>query len=401
MSTGIATVTAKSGLNVRAGAGTKYAKIGGLSNGTRVNYSAEKNGWLQIKYGGKTGYISKQYTSITQAASAPAASNASSNTQSASKTVVITASALNVRRGPGTNNAVVGTLYNGNTAQVYGESNGWLKIKFKNQDAWISAKYTKTQSGNTASKPATDSKPAQSTESGTSVSGKYTVTANSLNVRSGAGTSHSKIGSLSYGTVVETVEQKGGWFKIKYQGSYGWVSGDYLQKGTSAVPAVEQGSGKLRGLTTKQVASIETGRKAKTLVDLATGKRFNVSWDACATYHSDCTPMTQSDTDVMKSLLSSRDPNHSDWKKTSSWTWDAREGAIKLKDGGWVACGFHTRPHAAIMGGKPGYPFSNQSNTRPAGGWPLGGHFCLYYGDSPGGTPKCNDKAKSARGKSV
>lgn len=68
MAEGKAKVIASS-LNVRKGAGTNYAKIGSLSNGTTISYSGETNGWLQINYNGKTGYISKNYTTITSAAS--------------------------------------------------------------------------------------------------------------------------------------------------------------------------------------------------------------------------------------------------------------------------------------------------------------------------------------------
>ncbi len=68
MAEGKAKVKASS-LNVRKGAGTNYAKIGSLANGTTVSYSGETNGWLKINYNGKTGYISKNYTTITSAAS--------------------------------------------------------------------------------------------------------------------------------------------------------------------------------------------------------------------------------------------------------------------------------------------------------------------------------------------
>ena len=62
MAEGKAKVKASAGLNVRKGAGTNYAKLGALTNGTTVTYYGEKDGWLQIKYNNQTAYISKQYT---------------------------------------------------------------------------------------------------------------------------------------------------------------------------------------------------------------------------------------------------------------------------------------------------------------------------------------------------
>ncbi len=54
------------------------------------------------------------------------------------------------------------------------------------------------------------------------------VTANTLNVRSGYGTSYSKVGTLKNGDKVEIVESKNGWHKIKFNGGYGYVSGEYI-----------------------------------------------------------------------------------------------------------------------------------------------------------------------------
>ena len=53
---------------------------------------------------------------------------------------------------------------------------------------------------------------------------KGTVTATSLNVRSGASTSYRKIGSLKKGSSVNIYDTKNGWYKIKYDGENGWVS---------------------------------------------------------------------------------------------------------------------------------------------------------------------------------
>lgn len=155
--------------------------------------------------------------------------------------------------------------------------------------------------------------------------------------------------------------------------------------------------GPVEYLPTKEVAAIQTKREKKEVIDLTTGKSFFVSWAASPTYHSDWTPMTPEDVKIIWSFLhpdgggNINNPDH--------WSWNARPGVLKL-NGRMIACGFHLRPHAAIMGGNPGAPFSNKSNTPFAYSktqkWPLGGHMCMYYGDSPGGTPKCNDAAREA-----
>lgn len=55
------------------------------------------------------------------------------------------------------------------------------------------------------------------------------VNTDSLNVRSGYGTSYSAVGILSAGQKVDIYETQNGWHKINYQGVYGYVSGTYIK----------------------------------------------------------------------------------------------------------------------------------------------------------------------------
>lgn len=64
--------TDPSGLNVRSGPGTSYARIGGLSRGYRVIVLSTSGGWSRILYQGtKTGYASAQYLSENGNTGAP------------------------------------------------------------------------------------------------------------------------------------------------------------------------------------------------------------------------------------------------------------------------------------------------------------------------------------------
>ena len=418
MSQGTAKVTASKGLNVRSDAGQKYSKIGSLANGASVTYTGEKDGWLKINYNQRTGYICKSYTQITSTgASTSSAGNSASGASTSSMTMYTNATSLNVRKGPGKNYQAIGSLSYGSQVTVQGTENGWYKIAYKSSTAYISGTYV--QSNNP--KGGQSKAPAQTTSNNNSSDAKTTtvVVNSSLNIRESANKNSKIVGSLKNGAQVTYTGETNGWLRITSPKT-GYISKAFTKVGgatnsgggsnggggsndTGHIDTSTIGVGGLHALTTKQVAKADTGRKTKTIVDLTTKKAFNVSWDSSPGYHSDCTPMTVADTTVFKSI---RNPNvaadnKSYWSKTSSWSWDARPAAIQLKDGRWVACGYHQRPHAAIMGGNPGHPFTNQSNTRPKGGWALGGHFCLYYGDSPGGTPKCNDAAKKARNMSL
>ncbi|NHM33273.1 SH3 domain-containing protein [Neobacillus terrae] len=63
----------------------------------------------------------------------------------------------------------------------------------------------------------------------------YTVTATNLNVRSGAGTNYSRIGSLRQGSAVQVIQKlSNGWYKISYNGKTGYVSGQYIRVTSSS-----------------------------------------------------------------------------------------------------------------------------------------------------------------------
>ena len=215
-----ATVTATS-LNVRSGASTSYSVITKLSKGTVVDViESASNGWKKIKTsGGTTGWVSGSYLT-TGALEDSSTDNSTSQT---SYKATVTATSLNVRSGASTSYSIITKLSKGTVVDVIESvSNGWKKIKTSGGTVgWVSGSYLKTG-------VVEDS----STDNSTS-SYKATVTADSLNVRKGAGTSYSIITKLSKGTVVDVIESvSNGWKKIKTSGgTVGWVSGSYLKTG--------------------------------------------------------------------------------------------------------------------------------------------------------------------------
>ncbi len=223
-STSKATVTADS-LNVRSGAGTNYSVITKISKGTVVDVlESASNGWKKIKTSsGTTGWVSGSY--LTSGSTSTGGSTGGSTSTNTTKATV-TADSLNVRSGAGTNYSVITKLSKGTVVDVIeSNSNGWKKIKTSNgTTGWVSGSYL--TSGSTGG-------------STSQTSYKATVTADSLNVRSGAGTSYSIVTKLSKGTVVDVIESNSnGWKKIKTSGgTTGWVSGSYLTNGVVEEPS--------------------------------------------------------------------------------------------------------------------------------------------------------------------
>ncbi|WP_420129737.1 SH3 domain-containing protein [Longimicrobium sp.] len=121
----------------------------------------------------------------------------------------VTASALNVRGGPDTSNAAVGTVREGTVVTAVAEQNGWRQITAP-VAGWVSGQYLQ---------------PVPTAQ--------FTVTAESLNVRSGPDKANAAIDTVSKGTVVTAVAEQNGWREITAPVA-GWVSAQYLQ---AAVPA--------------------------------------------------------------------------------------------------------------------------------------------------------------------
>ena len=171
----------------------------------------------------------------------------------------VTADALNVRSGPSTSYSITTKLYKGDKVEILETSNGWHKIKASNgKIGWVSGDYIKVSSGST-------SQPSTSTT-------KATVTATSLNVRSGAGTSYSVITKLSKGTVVDVIESaSNGWKKIKTSnGTTGWVSGDYLTTGSAGNSSTDNSTSQTSYKATVNTDSLNMRKGAGTSYSVIT-----------------------------------------------------------------------------------------------------------------------------------
>ena len=187
-------------LNIRASASTDGERLGSYTYGDRVEILEKSGSW------GRTskGWIHLDY--IYQ--------DGTTGTNTASGTV--TGTQLNIRSGPGTGYGSVGSYNQGDSVSI-------LEQFTYNGTTWgctnkgcICMDYVDV--GGT------------SNSSNTTTSGqRASVTANSLLIRSGAGTGYATVGSLDYGdnvTITETTTVDGvTWGKI----STGWICMSYVE----------------------------------------------------------------------------------------------------------------------------------------------------------------------------
>lgn len=164
-------------------------------------------------------------------------------------TATVTCGALNVRQGPGTNYPRIGGLTNGKTVSVFADEGEWIKIGYGTGYGYVCQKYTTfqdaapvTQPTNpepttpepttpepTTPEPTTPEPTTPEPAAPTTQTGKVVNVTSSLNVRSGPGTENERIGSLGPSDTVTVVGKEGNWYKIEFNGGYGYVSADYIE----------------------------------------------------------------------------------------------------------------------------------------------------------------------------
>ena len=211
-------VKVNSALNMRSGPGSNYGVIGTLRNNDEVEIIKEVDGWYEIKFNGKSGYVSSQYIKVVDNESNEEKPSVSLNKQG----VVKVNSALNMRSGPGSNYGVIGTLRNNDKVEIIKEVDGWYEIRFNGKVGYASKSYITIV--NEGSNNGTDSVIKEGTVYGVSTN---------LNVRTGPGTSYQVIGYLLSGDKVKILEEENGWYKVQFNASTGtkngYVSKDYIK----------------------------------------------------------------------------------------------------------------------------------------------------------------------------
>lgn len=131
--------------------------------------------------------------------------------------MVSTTAGLNVRKGAGTNYAKAGTLSYGSVVYITEYRNGWGKISYVDgastyYGCWISTSYMHYFGG------------------GCILYGTI-KTPNNANVylRIGPSTSYASRTKIPSGTRVEVWFNYNGWYYVRYNGTFGWVTGQYLR----------------------------------------------------------------------------------------------------------------------------------------------------------------------------
>ena len=163
---------------------------------------------------------------------------------------------LNMRKGPSTDYAVVGTLNKGvKVTAIEKSSDGkWLKINYNSQNVWVNFAYLQKD---------------QSSSTDIKLDSQYETTAN-VNMRKGASTDYAKITIVPAQTKITPIKSSndGKWVQITYKNETGWISAQYIKTvSTTQTP------------TPTQPNKVEVGKKYKTTEYVRARKGPGTSYD--------------------------------------------------------------------------------------------------------------------------
>ena len=135
----------------------------------------------------------------------------------------VSAPNVNIRAGQDFNFEKLGRLTKGSAVIVVGKSYSWYKIKLPSgAQSYVSQDFV---------------------EVGDLSSGEGLIKADRVNIRAGAGQNFTAMGQLKKGSPVKILEKISGWYRIEpIEGTYGWISQQYLTFKSNQVPSVTPAS---------------------------------------------------------------------------------------------------------------------------------------------------------------
>ena len=172
---------------------------------------------------GETGYVAKSAVKAAATATpSPTETPESGGSATRQGTIKLSSSSsnLNLRQGPSTSTDVLATLRHGQSVTVTGESGDWYAIEVSGYSGYVMKTYVTFSEDEESSSGSSGVFPAVI---------RLSSSSSTVNVRSGAGTNYSKIGSLTNGASVNVVASNGDWYRIEYGNGYGYVMKTYVQ----------------------------------------------------------------------------------------------------------------------------------------------------------------------------
>lgn len=229
-------INVSSSLRIREGASTNTKTVGYLYANQTFEINGKEGNWYHIKSGNVVGYVHEDYVKVISNSSGSTNSDSTNSKPSTDNSVkgkigqvVNVSSSLRIRKGAGTNTAVVGTLYNGQTFDINGKEGDWYYIKSGGTTGYVHKDYVKIVDLNGSNSGNTVTPPSNSDSSVEGQKGQVVNVSSSLRIREGAGTNTPIIGTLYANQTFDINGKSGDWYYITSGNIKGYVHKDYVK----------------------------------------------------------------------------------------------------------------------------------------------------------------------------
>lgn len=199
-------------INIRKGPGLSYPVVAKAKRGDQFTLITEEGDWIGIQLpNNQKGWVANWLVKKDSKAENTTAVKGSG------QTAIVTADGLRVRKGPGTNFQIIGTIQKGGKFSVITTSGDWIQLSTSFGNGWVSKDFVSLNHQQAANNNST----------ATALTGK--ITTSTLNIRSEPSLNSKIIGKLHTGETVKIISQKGDWTEINHLGANAWISSEYVQ----------------------------------------------------------------------------------------------------------------------------------------------------------------------------
>lgn len=127
-------------VNIRASASTDAESLGKTKAGdVYTRYEEMENGWSKIDYNGQEAYIKSEFLESMEPAAEAGAADAGAQPGG----MITVTENVNVRKTPSETGEKIATAHSGEQYELIENSNGWCKINYKGQEAYVKADYVR------------------------------------------------------------------------------------------------------------------------------------------------------------------------------------------------------------------------------------------------------------------
>lgn len=212
-------------LNVRTSPSSTSGIAGKLNNGAKVEVIQNKNGWSEISFSGKKGWVSSEFLTSS-------GTGQQSSETGGGMIGTVTATALSVRSEGSLNGKVISTVNKGQKFTILEEVNSWAKIQYSpGKYGWVAGWYLEKGA-------------SSDTQSGQQVKeSRAVILYDATNIRQKPSLNSKVIERANKGSEYKVKNITGSWYEIELKGgAAGFVAGWIVEVSGTAPQINKEGA---------------------------------------------------------------------------------------------------------------------------------------------------------------